>query len=129
MPGPFRPANWPPAPFAPDSAISLPGQTELQNTATLAVTASTGRVPISLNGALQVEIYNAGPNDAFVCFGDVTVIATLPSTSTGSYPIGAGQCKVITFRADLVNSLTNMAAICASTQTATIWASPGYGAS
>ena len=129
MPLPIRPTAWPLAPFAPDSAISLPGQTELTNTATLAVTATTGRVPINLNGAQQVELYNAGPNDAFVSFGDITVVATLPSTSTGSYPIGSGQSKVITLRPDLVNLITNMAAICASTQTAVIWASPGVGAS
>ena len=129
MPLSIRPTQWPLVPFAPDSAITLPGQTELNNTATLAVTSTTARVPINLNGALQIELYNAGPNDAFVTFGDVTVTATLPSTSAGSYPIGAGQCKVITLRADFVNLITNMAAICAATQTATIWASPGVGAS
>lgn len=124
-----RPSAWPPAPFCPDSAVNLPGSTEQLNTATLAATASTGRVPINLNGAMQVELYNAGPNDAFVTFGDLTVVAVLPATSTGSYPIGAGQCKLITFPPSVAAQITNMAAICASAQTATIFASPGAGAS
>ena len=126
---PLRPQAWPQQPFAPDSAVSLPGLQGANNTATLAATSSTGNVAINLNGAFQVELYNAGPNDVFVAFGNSTVVATLPSTSTGSYPVAAGHCKIITFNPSLVNQITYMAAICASAQTATVFASPGVGAS
>lgn len=127
MPLPVRPATWPQTAFAPDSAVSLPGLSSSQNTCTLAVTATSGRVPITMNGAPQVEIYNAGAADCFVALGDVTVVATVPSTSTGSYPIGAGQSKIITVLNP--NSITNIAAICAGTSTTTLYASPGVGAS
>lgn len=122
-----RPQAWPQQPFAPDSATSLPGLLNTSNTATLAVTASSGRVPVSLDGATQVELYNQGPNDCFVAFGDVTVAATVPSGSTGSYPLPAGVTKVITLPYAI--QVTNCAAICAATQTATIFISPGAGAS
>ena len=123
----IRPTSWPQTAFAPDSGISLPGLSNAQNTATLAVTASSGRVAINLNGAPQVELYNQGPNDCFVAFGDVTVVATVPSGSSGSYPVAAGTVKIVTILNP--NSITNMAAICASTQTAALFASPGVGAS
>lgn len=125
----LRPSINPLAPFGPDSAISLPGHTELTNTATLSATSSSSRVVISLNGAMQVELYNQGPNDVFVAFGDITVVAVLPSGSVGNYPIAAGHCKVITFQAQVAAQITNMAAICASTQTSVVFASPGVGAS
>lgn len=123
----IRPTSWPQTAFAPDSAVSLPGLFASQNTATLAVTAASGRVAVNLNGATQVELYNAGSFDCFVAFGDVTVAATVPSTSTGSYPLGAGQCKVVTVLHP--DALTNIAAICAGTNTTTLYASPGVGAS
>lgn len=122
-----RPAVWPQTAFAPDSALSLPGLNNTQNTCTLAVTATSGRVPINLNGATQVELYNAGSFDCFVTFGDVTVVATVPSTSTGSYPLGTGQCKVITLTNP--SAVTNVAAICGGTNTTTLYVTPGLGAS
>ncbi len=125
-----RPYASPPLPFAPDSAYTAPGQTETQNTATLAVTSTSGNVAINLNGAAQVELYNAGSFDCFVVFGvDNTVAATVPSTSTGSYPLGAGQCKVISFAPSVAAVVKFIAAICAGTNTTTLYASPGVGAS
>lgn len=123
----LRPGLNPPLPFAPDSAISLPGLSNEPNTCTLAVTATSGRVPINLNGANQIEVYNAGSFDCFVAFGDVTVVATVPSTSTGSYTVGTGQCKIITVMNPTL--ITNMAAICGGSNTTTLYASPGVGAS
>lgn len=123
-----RPSNWPQTAFAPDSAVDLPGLQNESNTATLAVTATSGRVVVNLNGASQVELYNAGPNDCFVVFGDVTVVAVLPSGSSGSYPVGAGQAKIVTLPGDPLR-YTNMAAIAATAQTATLYCSPGVGAS
>lgn len=116
-----------PVPFAPDSGVSLPGLANTQNTATIAVTSTSARVPISLNGAMQVEISNAGSSWCFVVFGDVTVVATAPVTSSGSYPIGPGQTKIVT----LVNvdAITNVAAICTAGLTTTFYASPGVGLS
>lgn len=122
-----RPGLSPALPFAPDSALDLPGQSNEPNTCTLAVTATSGRVPISLNGAFQIELYNSGNADCFVTFGDVTIVATVPSTSTGCYPVGPGQVKIITVVNP--NVITNMAAICAGTNTTTLFASPGVGAS
>lgn len=127
LPLPQRPGLSPPLPFAPDSALDYAGQSNEFNTCTLAVTSTSGRVPISLNGANQVELYNSGSFDCFVTFGDVTVVAILPSTSTGSYPVGAGQCKIITFVNP--NTITNMAAITSGSNTTTLFASPGVGAS
>lgn len=124
---PIRPASWPQTAFAPDSAISLPGLSSSQNTATLAVTSTSGRVVVNLNGATQVELYNAGSSDCFVAFGDVTVAATVPSGSAGSYPVPAGVTKIVTILNP--NSITNCAAICAGTGTATLYVSPGVGAS
>lgn len=128
MPNPtVRPATWPQTAFAPDSAVSLPGVLNTQNTATLAVTASSGRVVVNLNGAPQVELFNDGSFTCFVAFGDVTVAATVPSGSAGCYPIGAGQCKIVTLLNP--NSITNCAAICGGTNTTTLYISPGVGAS
>lgn len=121
-----RPTNFPQCAFAPDCLVSLPGTSSLlQNTVTLAVTDASGRVAIKLDGAPQVELYNAGTKDCHVVFGDVTVTATV-----ASYPVGAGQVKVVTIRPDLADKITNMAAICGTAaDTTTLWASPGVGAS
>lgn len=120
----------PPLPFAPDSAWTAPGQTENSNTATLAVTGATGNVAVSLNQASQVELYNSGSFDCFVTFGvDNTVTASVPSGSAGSYPIGAGQCKIITFPSAIAPLIKYAAAICGGTNTTTLYISPGVGAS
>lgn len=122
-----RPGLNPPLPFAPDSALDFAGQQNEANTCTLSVTASSTRVVINLNGANQVELYNSGSFDCFVSFGDVTVVAVVPSGSTGNYPVGAGQCKIITFSNP--TAITNMSAICGGSNTTTLYASPGVGAS
>lgn len=122
-----RPQSWPQTAFAPDSAVSLPGVLNTQNTATLAVTATSGRVVVNLNGAPQVELYNAGSSDCFIAFGDVTVAATVPATSSGSYPVPAGVTKIVTLLNP--NAITNCAAICAGAGTTTLYVSPGVGAS
>lgn len=125
-----RPLASPPLPFAPDSAYTAPGQTETQNTATLAVTASSGNVAINMNGAQQVELNNDGPSTCFVVFGvDNTIAATVPSTSTGSYPVKPGECKIITFAPSIAPLIKFVAAICGTGLTTTLYASPGVGAS
>lgn len=122
-----RPGVNPALPFAPDSAVNLVGLSNEGNTCTLAVTSTSGRVPISLNGAFQVELNNDGGSTCFVSFGDATIVAVVPLGSTGSYPVKSGECKLIT----LVNpnQVTNVAAICAGTGSTTFYASPGAGAS
>lgn len=125
-----RPLASPPLPFAPDSAFTAPGQTETQNTATLAVTSTSGNVAINLNGAQQVELNNDGASTCFVVFGvDNTVTATAVSGSAGSYPVKSGECKIITFAPSVAPLVKFMAAICAAGLTTTLYASPGVGAS
>lgn len=116
---PTRPQTWPGSAFAPD----------LTTTCTIAVTATSGRIPIALNGAVQIELTNAGANWCFVAWGDVTVTATAPASSAGSYPLGPGQTKIVTILQDsqLPDPITNIAAICAAGLTTTFYATPGVG--
>lgn len=124
-----RVQSWPQQPFSPDSAFSLPGVLNENNGWNLAVTATSGRQAISLNGAFQVELYNAGSFDCAFAFGDATVVAVFPTASTGNYVIGAGQRLVITIPTAFAPLLTNLAAICSGTNTTTLQAFPGVGAS
>lgn len=130
---PIRPQLNPAGPFTPDSLFNLPGIINDLNTSPLAVTATSGNVPINLNGAPQVELYNAGSFDCAVCFGnDSTVTATFPvGNNGGNYIIGAGQCKVCTIPPPMQVNFPKMwvAAICSGTNTTTLYASPGVGAS
>jgi len=90
---------------------------------TLSVTSTSSNgqlsaVPAS-SGALQARVYNSGPNTAFVQFGaDNTVTAT-----ANKMPIPAGNTEVFS-----VGNALWVAAICASTQTATLYVTPGRGA-
>jgi hypothetical protein len=88
-----------------------------QATATLSVTATSSNAALGGTGS-QVVFQNAGPNTAFVAFGSSTVTAT-----TAGFPVLNGQSLQLTRPADA----THMAAICASTQTATLYATPGEG--
>jgi hypothetical protein len=101
-------------------------QPNTNSTAVLAATAATGRVAITMGGAGQVEVTNkSAANWAYVEYGDSTVTATVPTGSTGGYPVGPGQSKIIT----VPSTITNMAAICDAGLAATVFFTPGNGAS
>lgn len=132
MPSFARPGNWPQPPFSPDSVIGVAGLTGNNNGFTIAVTASGVRQAINLNGATQVELYNAGSSDCAVAFGDATVVAAMPSAGAGNYVIGPGQCKIVTLPIQpgfTVDQITHCHAICAATLTTTLYGFPGVGAS
>jgi hypothetical protein len=62
---------------------------------TIAVTNSSAVRAIP-PGGLTLELNNSGAADVFVEFGNGTATALAPSgTSLGSYPVRAGQCKLI----------------------------------
>lgn len=93
-------------------------------TVNLAVTSSTGRVQVftttpSIVSEPVIRLYNAGTVAVFVNFGDSSVTAAL---ATG-IPIAPGSVE--TFRVD--STQVYVAGITAS-GTATLYATPGYGA-
>jgi hypothetical protein len=107
-------------------ATTTPFQPNSNATATLAATATTGRVAVTMAGGNQVEVTNkSAANWVYVEYGDSTITAAVPSGSVGGYPVGPGQSKIIT----VPPSITNMAAICDATLTATVFFTPGNGAS
>lgn len=89
-----------------------PGQT-----VTLAVTATSAAGTFdAVNGAATtVEFLNTGTNPCFVVFG--------PTATTAGYPIGAGQRRVISKPAGVVQ----FAAICNATLSTTLYATAGQG--
>jgi hypothetical protein len=93
-------------------------------TASLAVTSATGRVAVfgtapDVTSQPCVRLYNAGAVTVFVEFGTSAVTAAV---ATG-FPLPPGAIEV--FRVD--RSQVQVAAITAS-GTATLYATPGYGA-
>jgi hypothetical protein len=110
-------------------AIPSPLQPNLNSTATLNATSTSSRVAVTMGGsATQVEVTNkSAANWVYVEAGDSTVVAVLPANgaSVGAYPVGPGQSKIIT----LPTTITNIAAICDSALTATVFFTPGQGAS
>lgn len=86
-------------------------------TVTLSATATSSSSALSGTGS-QVVFQNAGPNTVFVTFGSSTVTAT-----TANFPVLNGQSLQLTRPADS----THVAAICAATQTATLYVTPGEG--
>lgn len=97
-------------------------------TVSIDATAASSRVAI-LQGHNQYEIYNSGSVRVAVCFGDVTIAATLPSGATaGSYIVGPGQTKIVSPNLNSGGGAypTHVAAIAASgTQTVFITAGAG----
>jgi len=101
------------------------------NTNAIAATAtSQSRLfPTGDGQRTQVSIYNAGPNDVFVEFGDSTVVATFPALNAA---IGAqGNATPIPAYAVIGFSnnpaATHWAAICAGTGTANVYITMGEG--
>jgi hypothetical protein len=93
------------------------------STVSLPATSTTGAVALTLSGEPGLLIYNNGPNVAYVELGVSGVVATVPSGATpGSQPIPSGGWIAMERR-----GATHLAAICASTETATLFATPGRG--
>lgn len=100
------------------------------NTVALSVTTSSHNavnVPgLNNNASMQYEITNTGPNPAFVVAGPNSGVAAavIPTDGTpaNGWVIMNGQRKVITTYANAW-----FTAICASTQSATLYITPGDG--
>ena len=99
------------------------------NSAVLSVTSTSTETPIQVKGtnnaSTQREFYNAGPNDCWYAWGnDGTVVAVAPTAGSpaNGIPIPAG--------AVIIHSLppnAYIAAITLSTQTASLYITPGEG--
>jgi len=87
------------------------------DTTTLAVTATNTQGTVMEN-ASQVLLTNLGPNKCFVRFGKSLQTAAVAS----DMPILPGTSRVIT-----KDAMNNVAAICAATETATLYITPGEG--
>jgi hypothetical protein len=85
-------------------------------TVSLAATAASGSTALDAY-AKVVRLYNKGPNTAFIKFG---IGATTATTSDMPLPSGA----IETFSKDRADTI---AAICAATETATIYITVGEG--
>jgi len=85
--------------------------------AVVAVTSTSGNtaLPSSFAQSRRVKISNAGPNPAFVRFGPASQTAV-----TTDFCVLNGESVTV----ELSPSYTNMGAICAATQTATLYLSP-----
>lgn len=92
-------------------------------TVNLSATSTTGRVALVGIGP-NVMLYNDGPNTVFVEQGDSTVTA---SATTGM-PIPQGAWVMLgRVKAGTTAPSTHVAGICASAQTATLYATTGDG--
>ena len=90
------------------------------NTVTLSVTGTTGRVARTAPTTMGVvRVVNAGPNVAFMEFGDVTIEAT----AAAGMPILPGSAELFA----MSDIETDVAAICATGETATLYITSGIG--
>jgi hypothetical protein len=82
---------------------------------------------IKAGAAPQLQIYNAGPNVAFVNVGAAGLVALVPNGATpGDFPVPPNPYPtVITVIAGQNDAV--LAAICPSGGTATLYISPGTG--
>lgn len=87
------------------------------DTVTVSATSTNSQFTVPEN-AEQLLVQNAGPNTVFIRFGKSAQTAD----TTKDLPILSGVSRVIT-----KDSMTNGAAICASTQTATLYLTPVMG--
>lgn len=86
------------------------------NTAQLAASATSSSVALDPN-ASAVRVLNAGPDLAYIHFGDSTV-----ASDNAKMPIPVGSTELFTKA-----NLTHVAAICDATKTATLYFTSGEG--
>lgn len=87
-----------------------------QATVQIAATPASARVAVDPNSAV-VRVYNAGPDTAYICFGDSTVASTV-----NQIPLVAGSPELFT-----KGQLGYVAAICDTAKAATIYITSGEG--
>ncbi len=76
--------------------------------------------------ATNIILFNAGPNTAFVNIGAAGTVATAPTTAgTGGIPVPLGFYGMTISRSPSKDVV--ISAICASTETATLYYSVGTG--
>src|ERR1700744_3690823 len=97
-----------------------PFNPSVAGTKTVAATASNTSQALNPGDAnvSNLRIANAGPNTAFVTWG----VGAQTASATTSVPIMSGTVEVFN-----KGNADTVAAICASTQTATVFFSPGEG--
>lgn len=109
-----------------------PFSPSLGNTKNLGATAAASSVtlaPIDTNtgslgqGNNVFRIVNSGPNAVFLRWGTAAQIAATPASVTADLAMLAGTVEVFTKSPDV----TTVSAICAATQTATIFITCGEG--
>lgn len=88
----------------------------------ISVTNATQRVLLP-NGGNTAYVFNSGTKDAFVQFGDVTVVAV----ATTSYRVGAGAQRQFVIPLTAVQAARYIAAICAGVDTTTLVVEVGVG--
>jgi hypothetical protein len=86
------------------------------DTVQLSATAASSRVAVDSLSSV-VRVLNAGPNTAYLQFGDGSV-----SSTTAKMPIPVGSTELFT-----KGSATNVAAICDTGNTAVLYFTPGEG--
>lgn len=100
------------------------------NTAALSVTSTSTATPIQvqggINNATQRMFYNGGTKDCFICGASsaaaaIAVVPTAGNPSLGT-PIAAGAILTLSFAPN-----TYFAAICAGSDTTTLYITPGEG--
>lgn len=91
----------------------------------LAATSTSARIALAKSDEPEIEITNDGPDPVYVEVGTSSVTATAPvaAGAAGSYPILAGQSKVIRN----IRKGTYIAAICDTGDTADVFFSSGEG--
>lgn len=95
------------------------------STVALAASDVTGNVELvgAAGPSRSVRVVNKGTSDAFIAFGDATVVATETTTlAAGSMLIPANQTEIFQ-----IGSATHMAAITAAAGAATLYATSGVG--
>lgn len=96
-----------------------------QGTVSITSAVTTARVALTKPAAsMQIRVKNIDTtNVAFINFGDVTVVATVPAGATpGSFPIGPGE----TAGFSVPEGTTHAAAICTA-GTPIVYFTPGNG--
>lgn len=99
------------APFTP-----LPGLT-----VNIAATSSSANVALGTKGT-QILVTNLGPNKVFVRLGT----GALTASTTADLPVPNGGTALIS-RSDTTGINDVAAAVCAATETAAVYFTPGYG--
>lgn len=92
------------------------------NTVAMAISTSSESDPLTRGGT--VRIYNLGPNKVFVAFGGSAIASAIPveDTPANGIPIASGASHIWD-----VGVSTHIAAICAATESATIYMTSGTG--